>query len=804
MLVFLDSATRTDVIAAHSSPVGVRRENVITALVAAFDDADVLMDLLDSDSDVLATVTFGQWSVSLETPRKFCTTGAVKGFVTVKAGAPVKAVFRTSEGTSIFECPAGVLSGVVQTTGSIDTALALDTATISFYANDTLDTVVEEPVEPPINLPSLDPGGTAQLPTVVTLTRNDGVAAGVEQVTLGLPLSVGVLTDLSMLRARINGTAVPIAVQAGLRWHWLDNSYRSVTVQLEVDITNDVDVVFDIAVGAPRRAGWPVLDGWVDSGHTDADGTTLLMPRVLPLHDPDYLAACGLLPPFAPPAEDDAANEGIWKSLTALNGGHGLLDATFPWARTATGGIDFDAWLFDRPGTLCKLSMQFRDPAKRRTLLRNAAISKRHYFGQVGDEQVTSVAAHRVPYWWGLKRKAEGSAFSYSTTMYQQCQAAKLMWALLGDDTQWSVEMLTTWAASMRNLPGSTPGHDVTVLGPVYNYPASWTERLAGIPSLFHLHAWEITGDATIRASLDQRVAYLRGMQQDERAYETAEGWPVSPGIFRHSWINHGGAGESPDYLGVLQDTYPAGTTEVRIRFRLSEHDIERWANKGFYIGGNGAFLPTDYVSEGDGIWRVTLDVPLKAQAGPGTSLSARANIDQAPLVEADQGFSPWMSVYIADYLWQQYCLLATPEIPEMLRRLGNAINARGFISVPNDDGTFTRDIWSYSASPGRGFNRDTNASYPLYLCSDIAPREVLYHGGFMDTHTEVFFPVALALLWETDAARRRKLRARCERVEYALFHDKAVHAPNPRRLLNWQHSAAPLRTWKFVEQGLD
>jgi hypothetical protein len=384
--------------------------------------------------------------------------------------------------------------------------------------------------------------------------------------------------------------------------------------------------------------------------------------------------------------------------------------------------------------------------------------------------------------------------------MYQQCQAAKLALALLGDDTQWTASMLVRWAADIRAAQGS-PGPDYAASGR-YSYPGSgWTERLAGIPSLFHLHAWEITGDPGIRASLDQRIAYLKDMQQTHRPHEIGEGWPASSGVFRHSWIKHGGAGEAPNYMGVLQDTYPPGTQTVRIRFRLSDRDVQRWKNKGFYIGANGAFMPTEYQRQEDGTWLVILDRPLKATAGPGANISARTNIHEAPLVEADQGFSPWMSVYIADYLWQQYCLLETPDIPEMLRRLGNAINERGFISVPNDDGTFTRDIWSYSAKPGRSYNRDPDASYPLYLASDLAPREVLFHGGFMDTHTEVFFPVALALLFESDPVRRRRLRARCERVEYALFHEKAGATPNPRRMVNWQHSASPLRTWRWVKQ---
>lgn len=153
MLVFLDSATRTDVIAAHSSPVGVRRENVIAAVTAAFDGDDVKMDLLDAANSLLATVTFAKWTVSLDTPRKFCTTGAVKNFVVVKAGTPSTALFRTSFSTPIFHCPIGAISGEITVTGDIAATLPLQSAVITFYANDTLDTVPSVPPSGPVIAP---------------------------------------------------------------------------------------------------------------------------------------------------------------------------------------------------------------------------------------------------------------------------------------------------------------------------------------------------------------------------------------------------------------------------------------------------------------------------------------------------------------------------------------------------------------------------------------------------------------------------------------------------------------------------
>lgn len=656
--------------------------------------------------------------------------------------------------------------------------------------------------------PNSQPGPAGALPTTVVLSVDAGLTPNTaELVTFGLPLSPGLVNSVAQIRVMHAGRPLAISCAPGLRWHWKDGSLRSVSIQCVLDMTKGPVTVAidangrDTSTDLARR---PVEQGWTDSGFRDPDGRTLLKPRVLPLHDPDYLAASGIVAPFVPPQQDDDANTGIWLTVK------GALDGAFPWGRNASGQIDYDSWLFDRPGTLFKLSMQFRDAEKRRALLRNAAISKRHYFAYVRRCNIEE--SYFADYWWDLKRYAvigpNSTNGTYGTTMYQQCQAAKLAWALLGDDTQWTGELLLRWASDIRTKAAGTAGADVAAKG-AYSYPGKgWTERLAAIPSLFHLHAWEITGDATLRASLDQRIAYLKDMQQTHKPHEIENGWPASTGVFRHSISKHD-LNEAPTYVCNFLQSYPAGTQVAKVSSVLSDADIQKWVigKKTFNIAGVGAVGISSALKNSDGTWTFTFSKPLTSAVVPGGNFHIGGDMSAPPYVEADQGFSPWMSVFIADYLWQQYALLGSPEIPEMLRRLGNAINERGFVTVVAEDGTsFKQDIpapgWMVGAYAA---NRAGPDAYPLYMATDLAPRGVCYLAEFTQTHTEMLFPIALALRFENDPVRRMRLATRAKRLEFGLYHSAANFAPqgspNPLRMVNWQHSASPLRTWKLIQR---
>lgn len=630
------------------------------------------------------------------------------------------------------------------------------------------------------------------LPTTVRLSADAAMGTpGTELVTFGLPLLRGVITSTAQIRVRQGDRDIPIACKAGLRWHWKDGSLRSVTIQCAVDMSGgDVTLSID---GAGRdtaqdRAPQPVDAGWADSGYRDLDGRVLRAPRVYALHDLAYVAQTGLLPPYLPPATDDPSNTGIWSTANRFLG-------TFPYAST-----DSSAWLFDRPTTLFKLALQINDIAKRKALLKHAAVSKRHYFNYVVRTQIDNGSNWVVSHWWDFKRRASNpsAAFTSGTTMYQYCQGAKLALALLGDDTQWDQAMIRTWAADIRRAPG-VAGIDHAGRGE-YVYPAAWTERLAGLASLFQLNAWELTGDPDIRSSLDARVVNLQRHQQTRKSHEVENGWPASTGVFRHSWAGHDSS-EVADYVMQAVQGYAAGATVIAVRSFLSDFDMPRFVGKGFDIGGTGAVDLLSCTKNQDGSWTLTLARPLAAAITTSTNIALLDTISKAPYVESDQAFSPWMSVFIADYLWQQHHLLGTAGIPEMLRRLGHALNERGFLSSINANLTFTRDVTNDAPSPWLGFNRAGMETYPLYLCSDLAPRNVHYHAGYTDSHTELLLPIAIAHHFETDPALRQRLEARIRKIVSGLFHESAVFPSSPLRLLNWQHQAMPLRTWKWVER---
>ena len=72
------------------------------------------------------------------------------------------------------------------------------------------------------------------LDTELTLQADVDIQAGNnELVTFGLPLALGDVADLSQIRVLHNGVELSVYVESGLRFHWADNSLRSVTIQVD-------------------------------------------------------------------------------------------------------------------------------------------------------------------------------------------------------------------------------------------------------------------------------------------------------------------------------------------------------------------------------------------------------------------------------------------------------------------------------------------------------------------------------------------------------------------------------------------
>lgn len=172
------------------------------------------------------------------------------------------------------------------------------------------------------------------------------------------------------------------------------------------------------------------------------------------------------------------------------------------------------------------------------------------------------------------------------------------------------------------------------------------------------------------------------------------------------------------------------------------------------------------------------------------------------------QGFSPWMSENIADFLWQAYWVTHDGNIPEMLRQLGNAIDLHGFTSVYDaGTGEYQRHAIFTGNSRTQKCNRNRLETELLYFSSGYASdtRRVTgdYWSWYTDNHNiEVILPLAAAYYFETSLANRQRLQARIEKILYGWAHTGCSGVfGNIHRLFNWQHRSNSVRTWDWMKR---
>ena len=182
-------------------------------------------------------------------------------------------------------------------------------------------------------------------------------------------------------------------------------------------------------------------------------------------------------------------------------------------------------------------------------------------------------------------------------------------------------------------------------------------------------------------------------------------------------------------------------------------------------------------------------------------------SVSSAPENYTDgQGFSPWMSENSADFLWQAYWVTGDTDLPEMLRRLGNAIDLYAFTSVYNaSNGKHdTLDIFS-GDNRASDCNTESADTELLYFGSAYASgNQRASHGwwrGATDQHNiEVVLPLAAAYYFETNNANKTRLSARINKMIDGMVNDECAEVSGPWRLFNWQHRSNSVRTWFWVE----
>lgn len=391
------------------------------------------------------------------------------------------------------------------------------------------------------------------LKTSITLHADKEITpSNSELITFGLPLAKGEVTALSAIKAFIAGEEVPVYVEAGLRYHWLDNSLRSVTIQLQnVDMTAG-DVVVTVTNEGhvlPRLAKLPPAKGWTKSG---SNKNNLPYPRIFALHDKFYLAESGLIPPYLPSPETGDAFDQF--QLAQFNNHFGNLD--FSKSR----GSD---WLFDRSSAMFKAYMS----SGRVEFLKEAFLSKQFYFQYVRNDGKSPRQAGGDGCWtYGGVACADGK--------YIAPQQAKLAWALFGDNSQWDNDLIIKMA-----LQADLGWNQYASRDPFDKENEGFTERGAGLAGLAELIAYEMTADYSMLSHLNQRITSLQDMQQTEKSWDIKHGWIPKSGGFTHNIDVHEG--------NYNESSAPHGATNSRGFSVWMSENIVDFLWQTYWVTGN-------------------------------------------------------------------------------------------------------------------------------------------------------------------------------------------------------------------------
>jgi len=374
------------------------------------------------------------------------------------------------------------------------------------------------------------PAAASALNTTVTLTADGTITpTASEIVTFGLPLAEGDVYNLNDIRVLIDGVEQMISIEAGLTWHWSDSSLRSVTIQLRnADMTDgDVKVsITDAGNAAPTRSFLPHHDGWATG---PADKANMPFPRVFAVHDLDYLASTGIIPPYTP----GTSGEGVGQLQSEqFDNGFGDLDFSVNGAGSQA------SYLFDRATAMMKAYMATGEIK----FLKEGFMTKQLYFSHIRDDGASPA------------RTGGEGCFTFGSVncrdgKYIYTEPAKLAWALLGDNSQWDNSLIDNMAfqADLGDYQASTRD--------LYDSESElFTERAAGLVGLAELAAYEITGNPRVLAHLNERIDSLKDMQQVEKSWEKENGWIPKSGAFTHSWCRHEGCASGYPGDGTTDD----------------------------------------------------------------------------------------------------------------------------------------------------------------------------------------------------------------------------------------------------------
>jgi hypothetical protein len=396
---------------------------------------------------------------------------------------------------------------------------------------------------------------TAAAPTVnteITLVADSTVTAtSSELVTFALPFAEGEVTSLDEINVSIGANEQAVYVEQGLTW-WSDNSIRSATIQMQnVDMSGgDVTLtVTDAGFNVARLTEQPHANGWATAG---ANKNSLQFPRIFALHDKQYLADSGLIPPYDPAPDIQDSFETY--QVAQFDNWAGGLDYS-----TSTAGN----WLFDRSSSMFKAYMT----TGRVEFLKEAFLSKQFYFTHVRNVGDPVAAA-------GGDGCFEYGGVACADGKYIAPQQAKLALGLVGDSSQWDNSLIVEMALQADigwNQYGTRDAFD--------NENEGFTERGAGMAGLAELTAWEITGDATVLSHMNERIASLKDMQQTVKSWDTSNGWTPKSGGFTHNIDVHEGVHNEGSAI--------VGDTDARGFSAWMSENIADFLWQAYHVTGN-------------------------------------------------------------------------------------------------------------------------------------------------------------------------------------------------------------------------
>jgi len=360
------------------------------------------------------------------------------------------------------------------------------------------------------------PISTIAAETTVKLTADPSIVpTSNEIVTFGLPIKEGLLFSTDQVNITINAIEQAIFIKPGLRWHFTDNSLRSVTIQLQnINMTNgDIELVISDQ-GRNKANDRQEIDhslGWTKAG---VNKNHLPFPRIFALHDLNYLQNSGIIPPYSISQPNDAFSN--FQSIQ--------FDT---WA----GNLDYSTsskanWLFDRPSAMFKAYLGTGNIK----YLKEAFLSKQFYFSYIRNDGTAPKNSGGDGCWtYGKTACADGK--------YIQTQPAKLALALFGDNSQWDNDLIYKMAIQ------ADLGWNQYNTRDMFNFEnEGFTERAAGLTGLNELNAFEITGNPNLLTHINQRIESLKDMQQTIKPWDEDNGWLPKSGAFTHSYIVHEGA----------------------------------------------------------------------------------------------------------------------------------------------------------------------------------------------------------------------------------------------------------------------